>query len=311
MSFIQQCVNVTGPKKLVVVFDGGGVRGRFSLDLCCCLAREQPVPLTKLVGMSVGVSAGGIVASWIALGMLDDFKINPSACDAFYTTLPDVFQKPNKGGPLFQPKYDGSGKRRALVRMFGNKRLGDAKIPLMILCCSMDGEPIEYRSWNPQQQHISLVDILDASSAAPGFFPPVRVENTWLTDGGVRANKPLLAALLATMDLFHDQACNIHMLSIGTNYAPVIYFEPRLAPFMGILNWVRRRITDAMLGMQDHTSERLMFALFGKRFLRLECECNDISLDDATSASQTRLHSIAESIFNNQKQQILQFVQKL
>jgi len=310
MSLIQRCLSPVGSKKTILVFDGGGVRGRFALELCCTIAREQPVPLSQLFSMVVGVSAGAMIATLVACGILDDVKQNPDACSAFYKMLPQMFGKPHPAGPLLMPKYNGKGKREALHKILGDKRLKDVKTPLVILCCTLDGEPIEFRSWDPAHGDLLLADLNDASSAAPGFFPPVELrEDAWFTDGGVRANKPLISALLATIDLFDQDACNIHMLSIGTFFAPTQSFLRPQAQLMGLLMWLKeRRLIDALLGMQDRTSERLMNKMFGKRFLRLECQCDDIRMDDHSEQRQLRLRNAAAMVWQQRKQEILEFV---
>lgn len=309
MSFLAQCSHVTGVKKNVVVFDGGGVRGRFALDLFAKIAREQNVPLTALISMCVGVSAGAMIAAVIAFGFLDDKHTVAAQCEAFYALLPKMFQKRN-GKPLLEPKYDGTGKRATLMQLFGDKKMGDARVPLVVLCCSENGEAVEFRSWDPECKDLEVATVLDASSAAPGYFPPVEVRpGAWMIDGGIRANKPLGTALLAMMSLFQANACTLHVLSVGTFFAPT---KPPLtkeqAKKMGIAQWMHRKIIDAVLGMQDRTSEHIMEGLFGKRFLRLECQVDDISLDDVRAERLLLLRNAATMVWQQRAAEILRFL---
>ncbi len=247
MSFIRQCINVNGPKKIVVVFDGGGVRGRFALELCCNLAHSQDVPLSHLFSMVVGVSAGAMVATIVALGWLDDIATSKIACGKFYNYLPEMFQHPNRSGPLLAPKYDGTGKLRALQKLLGEHTFADVKTPLVILCSDLNGAPVPLCSWDPKLHDTKLADALNASSAAPVFFPPVLLNDQWLCDGGVRANKPLILALLYAIDFF-DQG-NLWWLSIGTSFASTHRFSALKAAIMGIIAWLQHGLIEVLLGV--------------------------------------------------------------
>ncbi len=306
MSFIRQCINVSGPKKTVVVFDGGGVRGRFALEICCTLANKQSIPLSQLFSMIVGVSAGAMVGTIIALGWLDDTKTSKDSCSKFYKHLPEMFETVNRKGRLLSPKYNGTGKTIALKRMLGKHTFADVLTPLVIMCCDLDGTPVPLCSWDPALQEVLLADALDASSAAPTFFPPVFVHDQWLCDGGVRANKPLIHALLLAIDFF-DRG-NLWWLSIGTSFSPKRSFSATKAAMMGILAWLKHGLIEILLGGRDDTSEKLMRSLFQQRFIRLECQCDDIKLDNYSSLNQTRLDQAAKLVWNQQSEKILFFV---
>jgi len=308
MSLIRQCVNVKGPKKTVIVFDGGGVRGRFALELCCQLAHSQPIPLSKLFSMVVGVSAGAMIGTIVALGWLDDMQKTSRACDQFYTYLPEMFFNPRV--PLLHPKYDGVGKTAALYKILGDRTFADIITPLVIVCCDLDGAPIVFRSWEQSVQNIRLVDALDASSAAPVFFPPVFVNDQWLCDGGIRANKPLIVALLIAIDFF-DQG-NICWLSIGTSmthFNSLLPFTSLQAAAMGVVSWLKRGLISILLGAGDDTPEKLMRSLFADRFLRIECQCETIKLDDVDYQHQLKLNKAAKLVWEQQSSAILLFVQ--
>lgn len=307
----QQCLNTTSPKRNVLVIDGGGARGRFAFDLCANIAKSQPVPLTSLFSMCVGVSVGGFITAAIAFGFLDIASKVDETCATFNKLMPAMFQKPNLRARLgLAPKYDGTGKTATLRKLFGDRKFGEAKTPLVIVCCTEQGEAVVYKSWDFEHKDLELVKVLDASSAAPGYFPPVEVTpNVWMIDGGIRANKPIMIALLAIIKLFKSDVCTVHVLSIGCFYASTSTpLNAVTAASMGIIQWLIRRLIDAMLGGQDHTSEEIMEGLFGKRFLRLECHGEDIGLDDMSEAKAMSLHNTARTTWHNRNNEVLRFL---
>jgi len=306
MSLIRQCLTAQGPKKTILVLDGGGARGGFALEIMRLIAHAQPLALSKLFSMIFGVSAGAIVGTIVALGLLDDVKTVDEVCESFVANVPKMFTRANKNGPLFRPKYDGTGKTATLKRILGTKTFADVKTPLVVVCSTTEGAPVLFRSWEPENQDVLLADVLDATSAVPTYFPPVMVKNTWLIDGGVRANKPLIVALLTSIKYFDQQ--NLQFFSIGTLFASTRKFVASKAQVMGVLGWLANGLIEVLLGVQDHTSEELMKELFGSRFLRLECMCEDIRLDDVTEQRQARLINAATMVWKQQSSQIISFL---
>ncbi len=310
MSLIRKCINVDGPKKNIVVFDGGGVRGRFGLEFCCLLAEGQDVPLSQLFSMIVGVSAGAMIGTIVALGLLDNMKTAAATCASFYTFMPQMFSKRNALGPTLAPKYDGSGKLNALRKILGSRTFADIKTPLVICCCTPGGAPYEFCSWDEKFKHVLLADALDASSAAPIYFPPVKIANQWLIDGGVIANKPLETALLAAMSQF-DQV-HIRLLSIGTTEKSTraldFMSQKGKASTMGALAWIGVGLLNIMLGVEDDTTERLMKAMFAERFMRIECEATNITIDDYSKASSVKFDEAARKVWHENKEYILEFI---
>jgi predicted acylesterase/phospholipase RssA len=308
MASIRKCLNVEGPKVNVVVFDGGGVRGRFGLELCVQLAQAQEVPLSKVFGMAVGVSAGAMIATILALGLLDESKDAQVVCQKFYEFMPLMFNKRNGSYPFFATKYDGSGKRSSLRSVLGTRTFADVKTPLVICCSTPTGKPVYFRSWDEHTRDVLLVDALDASSAVPTIFPPVQIGENWYVDGGVCSNRPLIAALNQVVEFF-DQV-NVRFVSVGsTGTSPVPKFDVKKSQMMGVIGWVLHGLADVLLGIEDDTPEQLMRNLFADKFLRIDCRCDDIKLDDYTQESCKRLDHAAKHIWNLHREKILTFVE--
>ena len=292
--------------KNVIVLDGGGVRGLFALEIFRRISHAQSKPLSTLVHMVVGVSAGALVGTIIALGLLDDEKSSDNECESLCKLMPRFFGQEQRAGQWFRPKYDGVGKTKVLQSVIGARTFRDVKIPLVIICCKCNGAPVPFCSWDPKHADIPLALLLDASSAAPTFFPPVRVTGIWFTDGGVRANKPLINALLIAMEFFEKG--DLHFLSIGTLSTHEGNVPDSSVPLMGIIGWLKYGIVDMIMGVQDDTPERIMRAFFDKRFLRLECACDNVRLDEASAERHTLLKNAASATWSMNHEQILNFM---
>ena len=286
-------------EKRVCVLDGGGMRGFYQLELLRLVmhgTREKNVPINLIVG----VSAGAIVGAMLALNMLDDEKFNSIH---FQRLTQEIFNRKTAQALWARPKYDGIAKRKTLLDYFGNRQFKDVQIPLCVVCSTMDGGVANYCSWKPEHASLLLADVLNASSAAPLYFPPVQLQGLWITDGGIRANKPLLQALLFSWELF-GKAANIRMLSIGTYYSSQYRFDGKRAPYMGLLGWLKQGIVHVLMGTQDTTNEDLCHQLLGDKFLRLMCMCDDVRLDDHGMKVQEILTQSANNTFYNNKSKI-------
>jgi len=123
-----------------------------------------------------GTSAGSIIAALYAFGVsLKDIK---SAAERL--RLSDIFKL--KLPRMGLASTDGIGR---LVRGFiGDARIEDAKIPLVIPAVNLiTGKPHPFTKG-------SVAEAVMASSAIPGIFVPVRIEDQLYVDGSLLADVP-------------------------------------------------------------------------------------------------------------------------
>lgn len=85
--------------------------------------------------------------------------------------------------------FTGQALRALLVRCFGTFDFEEAKLPLYIVASNvLTGHEVVLSRG-------SVVDALMASTAIPGIFPCVSIENEDLVDGGVANNTPISTAV--------------------------------------------------------------------------------------------------------------------
>jgi predicted acylesterase/phospholipase RssA len=135
-----------------------------------------------------------------------------------------------------------------------------------------------------------MVDAAHASSAAPTYFEPVRLDGATLIDGGVFAINPSLIAyaeVAGRLDI---------LLSLGTgeHTRPLPYKEIK---DWGQLEWARPVIDVVFDGGQDAVDLGLR-ALLPDGYVRLQTVLEKASddLDDASEDNLQRLREEAEAL---------------
>lgn len=169
------------------VLAGGGSLGAIEVGMLQALLEwgEQPAFL-------VGASAGAINAAYFAgeptntgARELERIWCALKRSDVLPFNLGSVFGLLRRRDHL----VDSSGLRRLLERHLPYRQLEDAALPVHLVASDM---------LNGQEVLLSTgaaVDAVLASAAIPGVYPPVRIGERWLVDGGVSNNTPISAAV--------------------------------------------------------------------------------------------------------------------
>lgn len=179
----------------VLALDGGGAKGLFTAYVLAQLEEDLGVVVADSFDLIAGTSAGGIIA--LALGA----GLRPAEIVERYEALIEhVFpshrrrwwRRPRQ---LFRPMYDADALREALTGVFGDLRVGDSRKRLIVPSWDVQRGGVHIfktphhdrlrRDWRT-----SMVDVANATAAAPLYFPAARVGGLRLIDGGVWANNP-------------------------------------------------------------------------------------------------------------------------
>lgn len=210
----------------ILSIDGGGIRGLCTAAALEVLENRFGCRTADCFDMLCGTSTGAIIAAALSIGIraadIADFfraegpkvfpHINwPSRCLAFLKQA------------LFKSKYDNKVLRASLLKVFGDKKLSDAKVSLCIPVFNMSqGVPYVFKSeqltGSAKAQSPLLLDVLLAASAAPGYFPIYSIKHDLYIDGGIWANNPSLIGLFEAMKPYSISNPNtsFSILSMGS-----------------------------------------------------------------------------------------------
>lgn len=246
-----------GPKRLLAL-DGGGIRGLISvgyLEALEGLLRERfgrhDYRLADYFDLIGGTSTGALIATLLALGWsVAEVK------RAYLELAEDVF-KPNRYwglGPVGRALHSRFASRpleTILRRSFGERTLdsADLRTGLMVVTKRIDTASVwpivnfpgstyfndrlrEDGSRARGNRHFKLWEILRASTAAPTYFRPGRIDEVAVlqpaafVDGAVSAhnNPALLLLMVATLEGFGLRwplgADRLLLCSVGTGHHP-------------------------------------------------------------------------------------------
>lgn len=173
-------------KKIALVLGGGGARGLAHIGIICELVKAG-IPITSIYG----VSMGAIVGAFFALG-LDMEKV---AKDALLWNKRRVLRELMDIGLPAKSILKGEKAARLIAKYIGQATFADTKIPLQVVATDLsDGSEVVIRDG-------LLAPALQASWSVPGIFPPVKIGDRWLIDGGVVNPTPVNLALADQADL--------------------------------------------------------------------------------------------------------------
>jgi len=277
----------TKKTKLVLSFDGGGVRAIAAVVFLKQLEIASGKKIFDIFDFFIGTSAGGINALNIAGLEASCFELeNFWSKDNLAKTMSKSFWD-NASFLQTKPKYDGKGKRQVLLDYFQDKSLGESKKPVAVLAYDVENRrPRFLSSYN--SPGIKMVSAASATSAAPIYYSTQEIDDgTWLIDGGIVANNPSLLGYSEAKKLFPEH--KIKVLSIGTGINRRKINGERSAKW-GALNWLRHDILGIML--ESSMFDEIAVSLMGSDYLRVNSSTGLVNrrMDDSSDANLERIH---------------------
>jgi len=230
--------------KRILSLDGGGVRGAATIAFLGKLEAEiseiegRPTRLGEWFDLIGGTSTGAIIASALALGY------RASELNDFYRQLaPRIFKRSYFRLFGWQAKFDARRLMEELTAVIGQRTLDseDLLTGLCVVLKRMDTGSAWIVTNNPRSafwetpsdnsfignRHLSIANLVRASTAAPSFFDPELIEISkgqegLFIDGGLTPhNNPalvmLMVALLPAYGLNWKLGVeNLTIVSVGT-----------------------------------------------------------------------------------------------
>lgn len=248
--------------KKILSLDGGGIKGVFTLGFLSQMEEYSGKSINDYFDLIVGTSTGGI----IALGLGKGFSATDLLC--FYEKMGKEIFSGNRFVKFIKhigfSKYKNEILKKCLDEKFGETRLGESKIRLVIPSQNLDtGEVHLYKT----AHHINLKgdyklkmsNIALATSAAPTYFPTFQAENgLYLIDGGIYANNPVAIAAVEATGLLNWTSAEIKILSVGCTNEPIDIQLAKSIP-LGRAYWafksldlIMRGQSSSAIGMAKH-----------------------------------------------------------
>lgn len=269
----------------ILSLDGGGIKGLFSAAVLAAIEEDLNVEITDHFDLITGTSTGGLIAIGLGLGL------RPREIVEFYlregsAIFPKYFGWKSIQHWMYR-KFSSAPLEMALRRCFKDKRFGDSKKRLVIPSYNIGADDVYiFRTAHHERLRrdykVSAWKVAMATSAAPTFFPAVRiVDNTRLVDGGVWANNPAMVALVEAYGVLGVPLEQIAVLSIGTSDT----VSQRKASLNngGILAWASgNTVVDVIMrGQSIGAANQAKFLLSKERFERFnpQVAAKEFSLD--------------------------------
>ena len=191
-----RALSMFGPARRTWVLGGGGARGAAQVGVLQALFEAGVEGPVAVVGTSVGALNGSAIASYPSLAgtmMLREVWLSRQAVEVFRAhplgMVISGLRRDQLAALLPQQNI-----RRLLERaqaLTGITTFEQLRVPLAVVATDLNaGKPVVFRSG-------ALTPALLASTAIPGLFPTVRIEDREHLDGGVVDNTPLDVAVEA------------------------------------------------------------------------------------------------------------------
>ncbi|MCB1173735.1 MAG: patatin-like phospholipase family protein [Leptospiraceae bacterium] len=295
----------------ILSIDGGGIRGVYPAHILQRIEENFSIKCGEHFNMIAGTSTGSIIAAALAMAIPAQ-----TIKDMYFNHGADIFQKQFGGAlKLFKSRYSMHQLKSILYDVFKDKRLGEISAPLMIFATNIVSGCVHvfksaYSQDFVRDQNVKIVDAVMASCAAPTFFDPHRMEDYMLSDGGLWANNPSLAAYIEATTRLNQPPANVKVFSIGTGTGKTVYsFHNIQKKWWGFLTgWRREALINLILNSQSESTSNMVKLLLKDNYLRINFNSDkELSLDQAKWLPHFK--SYADSDFTHNSKQIREFIE--
>ena len=295
----------------ILSFRGGGFLGYFSALVAKGLKeRKKALGDERPLGQSFDLIGGTSVGSILAAAIASD--IDPSEiAELMRKNGEEIFPKRrylSTWPGIFSARFKPEILKRLLTDKFADRTLGGLDRALVIPAINeTTGRPVVFRSYDPEQAEVRLVDAVLASAAAPLFLPLHRINGERYADGGLIANGPELVAASDLASRFRIPVIDQKVLSVGTTKpSPQSPVPPSKSDRWGAFRWIfkSQRLQRLLLDGQVALQNELLNNLGPRTVVPLDVELNDedskrVDMVLADAAARDVLERAAETCLSN------------
>lgn len=255
----------------ILSIDGGGLRGAYSAYLLKRIEEEWDIEWCSNFGLFAGTSTGSIIAAALANGQSARavFNLYAERAELIFKRRRIDRWIPFGLSSLVASSYGNKALRASLDELFGDTRLKDISVPLIVPSVDIGGGRVHVfkSAYDPEfhrDPEVRVADAVMASCSAPTYFDPYMVDHYSLIDGGLWANNPSLVAAIEAKRRLGVDLCDVRILSIGTGISKTCYesapgwFRDTLLGWGIGTRWGRRKFVDLILNLQAESSHNLL-----------------------------------------------------
>jgi NTE family protein len=239
-----------GPARRTWVLGGGGARGAAQVGVLQALFEAGVEPPAAVVGTSVGALNGASIAAYPSLAgtmMLREVWLSRQAAAVFQAhPLGVIISGLRRDGLNLMPQENVRRLLERAASLTGITTFETLRVPLAVVATDLNaGKPAVFRSGD-------LTPALLASTAIPGLFRSVRINEREHMDGGIVDNTPLDVAVA-------DGAKEVLAVSLmaGGEYEPTPNSIPEL-----IARTLQLALHHQMLSDYERLRERARTVVF-------------------------------------------------
>jgi patatin-like phospholipase/acyl hydrolase len=312
--------------RTILSIDGGGIRGVIPAKVLQSIEETTQARIADLFDFVAGTSTGGI----LALGL----TVPAGATSKF--SAADLVQLYEKNGQtifsrsfwhaletidhLAGPKYSPNGIEGVVREFFGTAVLADARSSLLVTAYDIERRaPFFFKSYTKPRFDAPMWAIARATSAAPTYFPPARLEvgdNSYaLVDGGVFANNPAMCMYVDAL-AYGEPFDDILLVSLGTGN-----LDRRIpgdkAAHWGLAGWALPLFDILLDGVSDTVDYQLRELLPRKgptlRYARFQTDLPDANqeMDNASPDSLKTLKDVADVLIDHNRELLAEVCTRL
>ncbi|MDA3917633.1 MAG: CBASS cGAMP-activated phospholipase [Deltaproteobacteria bacterium] len=297
----------------ILSIDGGGIRGVFPAHILQCISARLNVDIFKHFDMIAGTSTGSIIAAGITC------SVSPETIVAMYKEQGEtIFKKrwsfiPKKYQSADHSLYDSKEFSNILHDVFGDTTLGEIKIPLLLPATDIGygGVHVFKSGYSPdftRDKNVLVKEAVLASCSAPTFFDPKKVDQYLLSDGGLWANNPSLAAVIDAQYRLNIEPSSIRVLSLGTGHSRTSYGVDNNRKWGLLRGWKGPEFINFIMSLQAQSIHNYLQLLLKKnQIMRINFESDlPLPLDDCSAIDD--LISRADREFTHKSSDIDSFL---
>lgn len=288
----------------ILAIDGGGIRGLIPAVILSQIEEAIAKPLAQVFDLIVGTSTGGIIAAAIGAGAKDGEAYPARELIGLYVQNgPAIFDLDclHYVEQVARPKYSPEPLERVLLEYFGDSDLKSAKTNLLISSYDLDHQmPFFFKSAKARRNpafNWKLRDVARATSAAPTYFPPIRLDNGraayTLVDGGVCVNNPSVAGYAEARRLF-PAATDFLLISVGTGDRHDLFLYEDVRTW-GLMQWAQQIVPVFMDSVSEASEYEMHYILGQDRNFRFQPALQERNspMDCVTRENLAELQEIA------------------